>query len=69
MKKIAIYTVILALCGGTLYAVSAADKAVEPAPAAAPKEPVVCFESRKGASDINQQEIKPGRTSGSPCCG
>ena len=60
MKKIAIYTVILALCGGTLYAVSAADKAVEPVPAAAPKEPVVCFESRKGASDINQQEIKPG---------
>jgi hypothetical protein len=60
MKKIAIYTVILALCGGTFYAVSAADKAAEPAPAAAPKEPVVCFESRKGASDINQQEIKPG---------
>ncbi|CAG0931900.1 hypothetical protein RHDC3_02024 [Rhodocyclaceae bacterium] len=61
MKKFAIYTMVLALSGGALYAVSAAEKAAEAAPAAeAPKEPLVCFESRKGASEITQQEIKPG---------
>lgn len=63
MKKLAIYTMVFALCGSTLYAVSAAEKAAapaEPAKEAAPKEPVVCFESRKGASDITQKEVKPG---------
>ena len=25
-----------------------------------PKEPLVCFESRKGASEVTQREIKPG---------
>jgi len=64
MKKLAIYTLAAALCGSALYAVSAVDKAAEaakeaPAEAAA-KEPLVCFESRKGASEITQQEIKPG---------
>lgn len=28
--------------------------------AAAPTEPVVCFESRKGSSEVTQREIKPG---------
>ena len=62
MKKLAIYTLVAAFCGSAVYAFSAADKAAEPAPAAAAaaKEPVVCFESRKGASEITQQEIKPG---------
>jgi hypothetical protein len=63
MKKLAIYTLAAALCGSVLYAVSAAEKAAEPAPAAAapaPQEPLVCFESRKGASEITQKEVKPG---------
>lgn len=67
MKKLAIYTLAAALCGSALYAVSAVDKAAEqakeaaaaPAEAAA-KEPLVCFESRKGASEITQKEVKPG---------
>lgn len=63
MKKLAIYTLAAALLGSTLYAVSAAEKAAapaEPAKEAAAKEPLVCFESRKGASEITQKEIKPG---------
>ena len=66
MKKLAIYTLAAALLGSMLYAVSAAEKAAEPAKAAAAaptepaKEPPVCFESRKGASDITQKEVKPG---------
>jgi hypothetical protein len=51
------------LLGSTLYAVSAAENAAapaEPAKEAATKEPLVCFESRKGASDITQKEVKPG---------
>ncbi len=64
MKKLAIYTLAAALLGSTLYAVSAAEKAAEPAQAVAPaeaaKEPPVCFESRKGASEVTQKEVKPG---------
>ncbi len=63
MKKLAIYSLVIAFSGGALYAVSAADKAAapaEPAKQEAAKEPLVCFESRKGASDITQKEIKPG---------
>ena len=62
MKKIEIYTVALALVGSALYAAVAMEKPKEEAaPAAAEtKEPVVCFESRKGASEITQKEIKPG---------
>lgn len=61
MKKIAIYATVLALCGGTLYSVIAAENAATQAAApAAPAEPLVCFESRKGASEITQQDIKPG---------
>ncbi|MFN6960979.1 MAG: hypothetical protein ACK4N6_01945 [Rhodocyclaceae bacterium] len=76
MKKLAITALILAASGGVLFAVSAAEKngapAQEPAAQAqqaAPteaataetaKEPVVCFESRKGASEVTQREIRPG---------
>ena len=63
MKKIAIYTVALALVGGALYAAVAMEKPQEEAAvqaAAETKEPVVCFESRKGASEITQKDIKPG---------
>jgi len=61
MKKFATYATILAMCSGALYSVIAAEKVAEqPAQEEAAKEPVVCFESRKGASEITQQEIKPG---------
>ncbi|MEW6292859.1 MAG: hypothetical protein AB1544_06095 [Pseudomonadota bacterium] len=61
MKKIATYATILAMCGGALYSVIAAENVAEqPVQVEATKEPVVCFESRKGASEITQQEIKPG---------
>ncbi len=60
MRKLAIVTLVLGLCGGAFYAVSAAEKAAEPAKEAAPKAPVECFESRKGASEITQRDIKPG---------
>ena len=55
MRKLASLSVILALCGGAFYAVSAAEKAAEPAKeAAAAKTPLECFESRKGASEIKK---------------
>ena len=69
MKKLAIYSVVVALCGSTLYAVFAAEKPAaakeaaaqaEPAKEEAAKEPLVCFESRKGASEIPQKDVKPG---------
>ncbi|HRC60128.1 MAG TPA: hypothetical protein PLD53_04140 [Candidatus Propionivibrio aalborgensis] len=69
MKKLAIYSVVVALCGSTLYAVFAAEKPAaakeaaaqaEPAKEEAAKEPLVCFESRKGASEITQKDVKPG---------
>lgn len=74
MNKLAIYTTVLALCGGAFYAVYAADKTAEPAKEAAtaqaqpaqeaaasePPKEVVCFESRKGATEVTQHEVKPG---------
>ncbi len=67
MKKLAIYTVALALCGSALYTAFAADQPADPAKAAAAaaepakeKEPLVCFEGRKGATEITQRDLKPG---------
>ena len=74
MNKFALYTTVIALCSGGLYAAVAAEKTAAPAqaeaapapaeaaPAEAPKaaEPVVCFESRKGATEVTQRELKPG---------
>jgi hypothetical protein len=60
MRKLAIVTLVLGLCGGAFYAVSAAEKRPLPAKEAAPKAPVECFESRKGASEVTQRDIKPG---------
>ena len=63
MRKLATVSLILALCGGAYYAVSAAEKVAEPAAApkeAAAKAPIECFESRKGASEVTQKDIKPG---------
>ena len=45
MRKLATLSVILALCGGAFYAVSAAEKAAEPAKEQAAKTPLECFES------------------------
>ncbi len=59
MKKLAIYMTVLALCGGAFYATIAAETAAQPAAEPA-KEPTVCFESRKGATEINKREIAPG---------
>ena len=66
MKRFAILVVALALCGAAILSVLAQDKpaagaAAAPAAAAAsaPAE-VICFESRKGATEITQREISPG---------
>ncbi|MGE5468742.1 MAG: hypothetical protein ACM3Y9_15075 [Ignavibacteria bacterium] len=60
MKKIALFASILAVCGGIFYAAVAAENAAQAPQAEAPKEPITCFESRKGASEVTQREIKPG---------
>jgi Zn finger protein HypA/HybF involved in hydrogenase expression len=65
MKKLAVATALLALLGGVLVSVVAQDKpAAGAAPAAAaasaPAQPAVCFESRKGASEVTQKEVQPG---------
>jgi len=68
MRRFALPAVILALCGGALLTVvtqvappggGAAAPAAPDAAASAP-EPVVCFESRKGATEVTQREIQPG---------
>lgn len=67
MNRIAISAGALALCGVVLLQVLAQDKpaasdaAAAPAAAAAsaPAE-VVCFESRKGSSEVTQKDVQPG---------
>lgn len=66
MKKLAIYTMVLAFGGSALYAISAVESATGAAPAESAaveevaKEPLVCFESREGATKITQRDIEPG---------
>ncbi|MBL8534989.1 MAG: hypothetical protein JNL33_14145 [Betaproteobacteria bacterium] len=67
MKRIAVSAAVLTLLGALLISVVAQDKpageASAPAAADAPANPpaeVVCFESRKGASEVTQKEIRPG---------
>ncbi len=74
MKKFALPAVILALCCGALVSVVAQDApktaaapaaaapAVAPAAAASAAEPKdeICFEGRKGATEITKRELKPG---------
>ncbi|MBL0085439.1 MAG: hypothetical protein IPP44_01800 [Ideonella sp.] len=66
MKRFALPAVVLVLCAAALLSVVAQDKpvagtAATPAtPAASAPAEVVCFESRKGASEVTQREIKPG---------
>jgi len=70
MKRLIVSVAALALCGATLVSVIAQDKpaaagapaaaAAAAAPAASAPAEVTCFESRKGASEVLQREIKPG---------
>ena len=62
MKKLAFHTMILAFCCGMMTSALAQDPkaAAAQAPAAAPPQETVCFESRKGASEVTKRDIKPG---------
>ena len=64
MKRFAIPAALLALGVAALLSVTAQDQPGTGAPAAAaaasaPAE-VVCFESRKGATEVTQRELQPG---------
>jgi len=69
MKKTAFHTIlilVIALCGGValkVFSQAPAEPAAQEPAAQEPQEPpppVVCFESRKGATEITQREIQPG---------
>ena len=62
MRRIALPSAILALCCGALITVVAQNAPPGDAAAAAASapEPVVCFESRAGATEVTQREIAPG---------
>ena len=61
MKRIAVPAVLLALGAAVLLSVMAQNAPEAPAPAAAAeKKDVVCFESRQGATEVTQRELKPG---------
>jgi hypothetical protein len=57
--RIKIPAMILALCCGWMSSAFAQQEAPKEAPEA-PKE-VTCFESRKGASEVVQRDLKPGQ--------
>lgn len=67
MKRIVLPVLALALCSASFLTVIAQDKAAAPAapaaeattPAAAPAE-VICFESRKGFTEVTQKDVTPG---------
>ncbi|MDR2238914.1 MAG: hypothetical protein LBE33_00540 [Zoogloeaceae bacterium] len=65
MKKSALHTILIALGaivvlgGGVAVSVFSQDAAPQEAAPPEPQE-VICFESRKGASEITQHEIQPG---------
>jgi hypothetical protein len=66
MKRIAFPAAILALFFGVLVSVIAQDApsrgnaGAQPASAPAEAKAVICFESRKGATEVTQKELKPG---------
>lgn len=69
MKRIAIPAIVVALLSGVLMTVLAQNttkgaEAAAPAAAAAsaaePPAEVICFESRKGASEVTKRDLKPG---------
>ena len=71
MKRLALPALALVLGGAFLLSVTAQDKpaaapaaaaeaAAAPAAAASAPAEVVCFESRKGATELTQRELRPG---------
>jgi hypothetical protein len=64
MNKLTFSAMILAFCCGMTPTVHAQQPAAASAsaPAEAPAQPqeVICFESRKGASEVTKREVKPG---------
>ncbi|MEY2687846.1 MAG: hypothetical protein RL375_2044 [Pseudomonadota bacterium] len=70
MKRIAIPAIVVALLSGVLMTVLAQNttkgaEAAAPAAAAAsaaaePPAEVICFESRKGATEVTKRDLKPG---------
>ena len=62
MKKLAFHTMILAFCCGMMTSPLAQEQkaAAAQAPAAQPPQETVCFESRKGASEVTKRDLKPG---------
>ena len=62
MKKLAFHTMILAFCCGMMTSALAQEQkaaAAQP-PAAQPPQETVCFESRKGASEVTKRDLQPG---------
>lgn len=63
MKKLAFHTMILAFCCGMTTPTFAQEQkaaAAAQAPAAQAPQETVCFESRKGASDVTKRDLQPG---------
>ena len=62
MKKLAFHTMLLAFCCGMMTpALAQEPKAAAAQPAAAqPPQETVCFESRKGASEVTKRDLQPG---------
>ncbi|HEC28396.1 MAG TPA: hypothetical protein ENI65_02245 [Gammaproteobacteria bacterium] len=60
MKKYNISAVLIVLILAVVSSASAQEKKVVTKKAAEPQKEVICFESRLGASEVTQREIKPG---------
>jgi hypothetical protein len=60
MKKLAFHTMILAFCCGMMAPALAQEQKAAAAPAPAPAAETVCFESRKGASEVTKRDLQPG---------
>lgn len=62
MKKLAFHTMLLALCCGVMTPVFAQEQKAAGAqvPAAQPPQETVCFESRKGASEVTKRDLQLG---------
>jgi len=64
MKKLSFHAMILAFCCGMATTALAQEQKAAAAPAAAPAaqppQETVCFESRKGASEVTKRDLQPG---------
>lgn len=66
MTRVALPAAVLALCAAVLIGVGAQDKpaaadvAAVPAAAASAPADVICFEGRKGTTEVTQRELQPG---------